>query len=78
MVKMLLAHGANVNTQDKTGQTPLMAAAAGGNLAVVKLLVGARADIRALDNAGHTAQWYAKNAGHKKIAQYLAHAGAAK
>lgn len=78
MVKMLLAHKADVNSQDTTGQTPLMAAAAGGNLRAVKLLLGTGAAAGARDHAGHDAQWYAQNAGHKKIAQYLAHAGGGK
>lgn len=72
MVKLLLAHKANVNAPDRTGQTPLMAAAAAGNLAVVKMLVGAGAAIGARDNAGHSPEWYAQNAGRKSVAAYLA------
>ena len=48
MVKILLDYKASVNVQDRHGNTPLHLAASNGNYEVVKLLVGAFADVDAV------------------------------
>ena len=48
IVKFLLDHKASVNVQDYHGNTPLHLAASYGNYEVVKLLVGAFADVDAV------------------------------
>ena len=48
IVKVLLDHKASVNAQDHHGNTPLHLAASCGNYEVVKLLVGAFANVDAV------------------------------
>jgi ankyrin repeat protein len=56
MVRLLVAHGANPDgTGGSTYRTPLMAAAARGNLTVVRALVAAGADVNQRDKLGFTA-----------------------
>lgn len=55
MVKLLVAHKADVNAQDRDGITALMKAIAQRNLPMVELLLDAGADIDARDRRGHTA-----------------------
>ncbi len=56
----LLAHGAQVNTRNNKGVTPLMIAARTGNLQTVKLLLTHGADPNLKDNTGKTAADYAR------------------
>lgn len=65
-----------INTQDKYGYSPLMAAAQTGNLALVKLLLknGAKPDLN--DMFGRTAFYYARYQPDKKIEIELSRAGA--
>jgi ankyrin repeat protein len=56
MVKLLLAHGVNPNTPSTAvGYTPLMQAASGANLELVKLLIDAGADLNPENQNGRTA-----------------------
>ncbi|MGB9365018.1 MAG: ankyrin repeat domain-containing protein [Xanthobacteraceae bacterium] len=54
-VAALLNRGANVNTRDRFGETPLMKAAAAGNPAIVELLLRRGADLAARDARDFTA-----------------------
>ena len=70
-VRCLLAAGANVNSKTKNrigsdtfdggyvvGETPLHNAAAYGNMAMIRLLIDAGADVLAEDADGHTPRQY--------------------
>ena len=62
VIKLLLAHGANVNACDKRGRTPLMLAAARGQIITSQTLIAFGADKAARDAQGHTAQdWVREN-----------------
>ncbi|KAJ1465473.1 ankyrin repeat-containing domain protein, partial [Baffinella frigidus] len=52
MVKLLLAHGANVSHVNSIGQTPLHIAAQHAVHPTVKLLCEAGSDVQAKDNKG--------------------------
>lgn len=60
IIRLLLQHGANPNSSDHKGETPLMAVATYGNVAALRLLLdsGARADLR--DRDGKSALDYAR------------------
>ncbi len=82
-VKLLLAHGATVNTRDRLGQTPLMHAAKSFNPDLVRLLIAAKADVTLKDLSGNTALHDAAGQGadderqkQKEILQMLIKAGA--
>lgn len=55
MVKLLIAHGADVNQKNFRGATALMGAAAAGPASVVKYLIEKGADVNARDKDGTTA-----------------------
>jgi ankyrin repeat protein len=55
MVKLLIAHGTDVNQTDKRGRTPLIIAAEWAGPKVLKALLDAGAEIDAADNRGWTA-----------------------
>jgi ankyrin repeat protein len=54
-VKLLLDKGANIETRDWNGQTPLIRAAAYGQHGIMKVLLEGGADIEAHDDDGQTA-----------------------
>lgn len=72
-VDLLLRYGMAPEDPDES-ETPLMTAAAIGDLKVVQRLVEAGADVnRSADNEGEwTASFYARQAGKKEVAQWLA------
>lgn len=73
VMRMLVRKGANVNLADpKTGETPLMAAAALGNREVVDYLLRQGAERCVRDNRGWTAADYARAAHHESMATELA------
>ena len=77
-VKTLLAHGADVhahNPADPDGGTPLAAAAAGGDAAAVKALLGAGADPND-GGRGTRPVIRAAHAGHLSVLKLLVEAGA--
>jgi ankyrin repeat protein len=55
ILNKLIAAGANINTQNKNGITPLMEAAKQGNIEIINRLIAAGADINAKDNFNQTA-----------------------
>jgi ankyrin repeat protein len=83
-VKLLLDHGADVNTVDSLGRTPLMYAAASDNLPLeeVRMLVEHGADVNAKDahklgpDSGWTALDIARQHGDTPIVAFLLKSGA--
>jgi ankyrin repeat protein len=73
VVKVLIAHGADVNLKNSSGVTPLDVAAREGHLEVVKLLIANGADInKESDNFWiNTALMSAASAGHSNVVQLL-------
>lgn len=63
--------GININSQEADGRTPLISAAARGDLDVVKLLVERGADINVKDKEGYTALFHAIEAMYEEVAQFL-------
>jgi len=71
-VKILLDQGAKPNVVDSDEHfSPLMHAAAEGNLAVVKVLMAHGADLNLRDVDGDDAESFARQAGHQQVADYL-------
>jgi ankyrin repeat protein len=72
VVKLLVKAGAKVDPQGSDEWGPLVSAAFGGSLHVVKYLVEeAGADVRRADPDGMTALMMAENKGHVRIVEYL-------
>lgn len=76
MLTILILAGAKVQSIDEFGHTPLMAAAHIGHLAGVQYLIenGADADVSSKSEPGkpaRTASEWAREAGHKEVAEYL-------
>ena len=73
-VKQHLADGADVNTKDKYGWTPLRYAA-NGHKEIVRLLIAKGADVNAKTLSGWTSLHGAAIDGHKEVAELLIAAG---
>ncbi|XP_059621409.1 protein fem-1 homolog CG6966 [Phlebotomus argentipes] len=71
IVKLLMKHGANVNSTTRTNSTPLRAACFDGHYNIVTYLVSHGADIEVANRHGHTCLMIACYKGHFNIAQYL-------
>lgn len=71
-----IKNGADVNTPDKSGNTPLFFAAYYGRENIVKYLVNKHADIDRINNLGDTPLYIAAQNGHENIIKYLALQGA--
>ena len=67
----MLAKGAVVNAQNRTGETALMYAAWRGHSEIVKLLLEHRADAALKNRQGDTALTLAESRGHPVIVQML-------
>jgi ankyrin repeat protein len=77
LVDQALADGFNPNIKDPSGRTPLMYAAARGHAYIVRVLVGAGADVNVLDNRmGGSPLHYCAMAGTAACARTLIGAGA--
>ncbi len=78
-VRVLLDHGADVNTGvNAWSSTPLMCAVEGGNPAVVRLLIARGAHLNDVDGGDDTPLTLAQTYHHPEIVQILKLAGAAK
>ena len=60
MRELLKRHDVDLNAQDGDGDTPLIDACAQGHLMAVTILIGADANLALLDNAGHSALFWAE------------------
>lgn len=66
-VKQLLSEGANINTQDDQGRTPVMAATYKNRVETVRALIEAGADINKQDNMKNNPFLYAGAEGYLEI-----------
>ncbi len=73
LVKSLLALNANPKHRNKVGDSALMFAALGGNLEIVRLLVGHGAEI---NQSGWTSLHYCAWSGHTEVCKFLLDKGA--
>jgi ankyrin repeat protein len=71
LARLLISHGAEVNSRQSSGVTALHSAAHIGNLDMSRLLVIAGADVHATTDGGKTAFDYALEAGFEHVANYL-------
>ncbi|KAL5283184.1 ANKRD17 family protein [Megaselia abdita] len=76
IVKLLIAHNADVNAQCATGNTPLMFSCASGHVEVVKELLKHGANVEDQNENGHTPLMEAASAGHVEVAKVLLEHGA--
>uniref|UniRef100_A0A452UIJ6 Ankyrin repeat and KH domain-containing protein 1 n=1 Tax=Ursus maritimus TaxID=29073 RepID=A0A452UIJ6_URSMA len=76
IVKLLLLHDADVNSQSATGNTALTYACAGGFVDIVKVLLNEGANIEDHNENGHTPLMEAASAGHVEVARVLLDHGA--
>lgn len=74
--EFLLRHGANIESVDVYGETPLMWAAKHGNVEVVKTLIKNGARLNRHDHAKWTALELAQFFGHTNVVELLADKGA--
>jgi ankyrin repeat protein len=75
-VRLLLEHGADINSKDEYGQTALMNAAHGGQLELVRLLIEKGADLNTRAKYNLTALMLSLIARHPDVARVLIEAGA--
>ena len=75
IVSLLIAHNADINTQDDNGQTALHCAVRHGIEDIVELLITHKADIHATNNNGQTALKIALQKNYEDIVQLLKNAG---
>ena len=76
VVRLLLEHGADIDTQCQDGRTPLHEASYYGALEVARLLLNHSADVEAKRNDGKTALQVAADRGHDKVVELLREHGA--
>ncbi|KAL2820650.1 hypothetical protein BJX63DRAFT_418288 [Aspergillus granulosus] len=67
IVKLLLDRGANLDSTDSSGRTPLSYAAQNGHEAIVRLLVDRGANLDSTDNSGQTPLLHAAESWHEAI-----------
>ncbi len=71
-----LAEGADVDTVDEDGNTPLMLASKMGNPRMVKIILAHNPDLNKQNNKGYTALMIAAEQGQSHIAEQLVKMGA--
>ncbi|XP_006817520.1 ankyrin repeat and KH domain-containing protein 1-like [Saccoglossus kowalevskii] len=76
IIRLLLAHGADINAQSSTGNTPLMYTCNGGHEDAVKVLLENGANLEDVNENGHTPLMEAASAGHLGVAKILIEKGA--
>jgi hypothetical protein len=59
MRELLKRHDVDLNAQDNNGDTPLIRACTDSHLLAATILIGAGADVALLNNAGHSALFFA-------------------
>ena len=75
-VRLLIAHGANVNARSETERTPLLVAAAyPGTVNLLRLLLEHGADLRAQDRGGSTALALAVRSADVEVVRFLVERG---
>jgi ankyrin repeat protein len=75
-VKLLLEHGADVNSADDKGETALHVVAGRGDLAKAKVLLDFKADVNATSDSGLTPLLYALSTQHDSMCEFLIARGA--
>ncbi len=75
-VEALLCGGADINSQDNYGSTPLMWAADKNNKEMAQLLLKYNPDVNIQNSEGHTSLMYAAQQNNKEIASLLLEKGA--
>jgi hypothetical protein len=76
ILRLLLEHGADIDTQDGGGWTPLQEVSYFGALEIVHLLLEHSADVEVKDNDGRTALQFAAEEGHDEVVELLREHGA--
>lgn len=76
IVRLLIDHGAEVNTPDRLGNTPLEAACAKGNLDIIRVLHPHIHDINASNHKGATPLMFAASGGDRATVAFLREQGA--
>jgi ankyrin repeat protein len=76
IARLLLRSGADVNSANRYGVTPLALAAINGNAAMIELLIEAGADVRSAAREGQTALMTAARTGNPAAVRALLDAGA--
>lgn len=71
IVRLLLQHGAEVNTRDRLGNTPFSAACASGNLGIVEILHPYIRDINEANAKGVTPLMLAASSGNQDLVSFL-------
>jgi ankyrin repeat protein len=75
-LQTLISKGADVNTRNEIGETPLLRAVYNGNAKIVEVLVTGGAEKNSKDKNGWTALMWAVNDGRDGIAKFLIESGA--
>ena len=75
-VKELVSGGADVNSKNRMGMTPLVVAALNNRTAVCEFLIANGADLNAKDGQGRTALYLAVERGNKELIELLVKKGA--
>ena len=75
-LNVLLAEGAEVDTMDEQGMTPLMLASGIGNMRMINILLMHEPDVNIQNNAGETALMIASENGQLFVAKALLQNGA--
>ena len=76
MVDLLLRRGAEIDLQDKNGDTALIFAAFHGHMQTIDVLLQHGADVNRKDNKGWNALMFSVDSGHGDIARVLLDKGA--
>lgn len=76
IVQVLVTKGADINVQDKTGNSALMMAARNGHETVTQFLLDNGANVNLINDDGYSALIYATEKGQEQIAQQLRAKGA--
>ena len=69
--QVFIGTGADIETKNDGGRSPLHLASRSGTLTTVKMLVEAGADVRAVNYQGSTCLFFAAYCGHTDIVRYL-------